>query len=194
MSEINTIPEEPEKQSELEKLNISRLSGKESNQISKECLRIALIHLLSEKEMHQISITELVKRAGVSRATFYRNYDSKDALLDDAVEVMSREFKQIFFIDEMLKNPYPQYLKLFQLIQDNQTTLRSLLMAKVSFGDVLKIFPLSEKPDSAQDTESYYKRLVFEGAILSITTEWFISGMQQSCEEMASLCTKIIRF
>ena len=35
-----------------------------------------------EKDLAKISISELVKRAGVSRAAFYRNYDSKEEILE----------------------------------------------------------------------------------------------------------------
>ncbi len=38
--------------------------------------------LLEKKELTKISISELVKRAGVSRAAFYRNYDSKEYILE----------------------------------------------------------------------------------------------------------------
>lgn len=49
-------------------------SNKESNRLTKESLEISLLQLLEKKELAKITISELVHRAGVSRAAFYRNY------------------------------------------------------------------------------------------------------------------------
>jgi AcrR family transcriptional regulator len=46
-------------------------------------LRAALLELLVEKAFDQISITEIAARAGVSYTTFFRHFDSKDALLNE---------------------------------------------------------------------------------------------------------------
>ena len=59
-----------------------RKSNKESNLLTREAIETALLQLLEKKELTKISISELVKRAGVSRAAFYRNYDSKEEILE----------------------------------------------------------------------------------------------------------------
>ncbi|MBF0777400.1 TetR/AcrR family transcriptional regulator [Streptococcus cuniculi] len=57
-------------------------SNKESNQLTRESIETALLFLLEKKDMRQISISELVKKAGVSRNAFYRNYKSKEEILE----------------------------------------------------------------------------------------------------------------
>lgn len=59
-----------------------RKSNQESNLLTREAIETALLQLLEKKELAKISISELVKRAGVSRAAFYRNYDSKEEILE----------------------------------------------------------------------------------------------------------------
>ena len=59
-----------------------RKSNQESNFLTREAIETALLQLLEKKDLAKISISELVKRAGVSRAAFYRNYDSKEAILE----------------------------------------------------------------------------------------------------------------
>ena len=44
---------------------------------ARECMVQALIRLLGEKPLSAISITELTAAAGVSRMTYYRNYQSQ---------------------------------------------------------------------------------------------------------------------
>ncbi len=46
-------------------------------------LRGALLELLVEKSFEQISIIELTARAGLSYTTFFRHFDSKEALLNE---------------------------------------------------------------------------------------------------------------
>lgn len=41
----------------------------------------ALVLLLEQKPYDKISITEIAKRAGVSRMSYYRNYSSKDEII-----------------------------------------------------------------------------------------------------------------
>ena len=56
---------------------MKNLSNKEANKVTRECLQTALIQLMSQKPFEKITITELVRRSGVSRTAFYRNYESK---------------------------------------------------------------------------------------------------------------------
>ncbi|MDG3132035.1 TetR/AcrR family transcriptional regulator [Streptococcus suis] len=57
-------------------------SNKEVNQLTKESIETALLFLLEKKDLKQISISELVRKAGVSRNAFYRNYKSKEDILE----------------------------------------------------------------------------------------------------------------
>ena len=59
-------------------------SNKESNQITRESIETALLFLMEKKELSKISVSELVKKAGVSRNAFYRNYKSKEEILEKA--------------------------------------------------------------------------------------------------------------
>lgn len=67
-------------------------SGKNSNNlIARECIVTALLQLIYEKPMSSITISELTKRAGVSRITFYRNYDSKEEIfISELKELVAR--------------------------------------------------------------------------------------------------------
>ena len=70
---------------ELEKRKIVRLSNKEANRLTKECLINALKELLKNKEIDRITVSELTRKAGVSRTAFYSNYDSIQDVLRDGV-------------------------------------------------------------------------------------------------------------
>ena len=53
------------------------------SQFTKECIMDALLQLMQTKDYDAITITDLTRRAGVSRMSYYRNYHSKDEILTD---------------------------------------------------------------------------------------------------------------
>ena len=55
------------------------------NEVVIESMQEALIILLKEKEFAKISITDLCKKAGVSRMAFYNNFLSLEELLKSVV-------------------------------------------------------------------------------------------------------------
>ena len=58
-------------------------TNEESNRLTKQCIETAMLKLLKKKSINDITITELVKVAGVSRNAYYRNYDSKDEIVSE---------------------------------------------------------------------------------------------------------------
>lgn len=53
----------------------------EKNTYVKGQLTAALLELLAEKELRDISVSEIAAAAGVHRVSFYRNFESKEAIL-----------------------------------------------------------------------------------------------------------------
>ena len=49
-----------------------RLSNEESKKITKESIVTAVVLLCAEKPFEKITVTEIVRKAGVSRTAFYR--------------------------------------------------------------------------------------------------------------------------
>lgn len=63
-------------------------------QRSRAALRSALLELLDEKSLDQITIRDIVARAGIGYTTFFRHHPTKEALLDDiASEQITALFK-----------------------------------------------------------------------------------------------------
>ena len=66
-------------------MNCNR-NGKIANsgkKITKESIVTAVVLLCAEKPFEKITVTEIVRKAGVSRTAFYRNYDSKEDVLKE---------------------------------------------------------------------------------------------------------------
>lgn len=72
--------------------NVSPMSNEGRNAYVIEHLKNALLELLSEKSMNDISISELVEKAEVGRASFYRNYEQKEDILKAHIDNLFREW------------------------------------------------------------------------------------------------------
>ena len=71
---------------------------REENLRVKENIINTLFRFMQKKSLSDITVTELVKGAGVARASFYRNYDSKEdvlvTLIRDVLELFRNEMKE----------------------------------------------------------------------------------------------------
>ena len=69
------------------KKNVSPMSNEGRNQYVVEHITDSLLDLMKQKHINDISIGELCDKAGVGRASFYRNFESKE-------DVIARELKK----------------------------------------------------------------------------------------------------
>jgi AcrR family transcriptional regulator len=100
---------------------------------SQTYLTTALFQLLATKELHQITVTELVKRAGVSRMAFYRNYQTLDDLL---LAYFEPKMTQLF---DVIMQPVPTSAKMDQLTAYfDQFSAMLTLAAKRHYEDLIR--------------------------------------------------------
>ena len=69
----------------------------------------ALAFLIDKKAFSEITISELVKKAGIARSTFYRNYESKEDIIRSSIRKTLLEFDEQFTpetIDERYETEY----------------------------------------------------------------------------------------
>ena len=174
---------------ELENMEILRLSNEESNKVTRECLRIAMFKLMGKESFEKITITELTKCAGVSRVAFYRNYASKEELVEDLCQSVFSELKASLTSELFFTNRRQWYTNFFRTIRDYSEYFRIYLKANLRLTD--EIVLESVFPSSA--AEGHYANAAREGAFTNILTEWFQSDMKESPEEMALICENIFQ-
>lgn len=73
------------------------------NLITKESIFTALMILMEKKNFKEISITELTKKAGVSRMAFYRNYNNLEDIITDYLdEFFEASYKELVICEKMI--------------------------------------------------------------------------------------------
>ena len=106
-----------------------RKSNQESNLLTREAIETALLQLLEKKELAKISISELVKRAGVSRAAFYRNYDSKEEILESVFKRSVHNIMEQLSHYDVKTDLYLVWVHLFREAKKEAKVIRKNLCA-----------------------------------------------------------------
>ncbi len=172
---------------ELENREILRLPNEESNRITKECLRTAMFKLMEHKDFDKVTITDIARHAGVSRVAFYRNYASKEALVEDICQCLLEELATSVKSECFRTHREQWFQNFFRKIQENSTFFHSYLKANL----MLSRGAVTELITPSSNEQEYYRNIAGEGAFLSVLTEWFLGGMKQTPEEMGTICESI---
>ena len=163
-----------------------------SNQLARECIVTALIHLSNQKPFSSITISELTEKAGVSRMTYYRNYNSKEEVfqsyIDEIFDLYKKEFAQ--HPKPKTYGEYNSILQCFQYFEKYNEFISCLI--SIGMGHMI-LTPLSNYIMETYYTEPqaspklYYTLVAYAGALFSVYIAWMSSGMKETPEELAKL-------
>ena len=177
--------------SEANKTKGLRRHNQELNNVICDSLRQALVVLLNEKDFKKITITELCKKAGVSRMAFYGNFESMDDLLKSIVvtynsglmEKIGSPFRKTTNID--------WYIHLFEEIYLYSTVLRIFFKAGFKY-KYLSIINELVLHDSNISTHEKYLRLTWAGGLVNAIISWIDERMTTPVRDIAEVCNKTL--
>ncbi|WP_273478318.1 TetR/AcrR family transcriptional regulator [Ignavigranum ruoffiae] len=167
-------------------------SNKNNLELSKESLRTALLQLMHDTPLHQIKVTQLCQKAGVSRMAYYRNYPSLLALYQDIIHSFLAEFLQNSYHYIQAGRWQDFWLKFFTYIHQHQDLVRIILNHQ-SQSEILhylnQLFVPKDQEISQQ--QQYYIRGII-GLTYNIMLAWVESDFNLSPEDLAQLCQQMI--
>lgn len=165
--------------------NVSPMSNEGRNAYVIEHLTDAMLDLLAEKPINDISISELVDKAQVGRASFYRNYTCKEDILKMHLDKLFKKLQSEWNKDS--NAPLSEQLKNILLHFENNRSFYELLnqrgliyLLKDTIINTMGLNPESEK------SEAYVKAFAAYSLYGWIET-WFQRGMKESTEEISEL-------
>lgn len=172
--------------------DILKLSNEESNKISRECLQTAIIRLMAYKKLEDITITELVKEAGVSRNAFYRNYSSKKDIILELCNSIINITSNLITSSKDKKLRYKYLQNLFFEIKENSQNFMLLFQARVYNFEIINEDEIAERILETQSIEEQYHILAAFFSIYAIIYKWLKNGMQEDIEFMTNVCCDIL--
>ncbi len=175
------------------KNEILKMSNMESNLFTKECICTALLELMAAETFDRITVTAIINRAGVSRGGFYRNYKSKEDVLEEICEDIFQYILEFIIQHNLYENPKKWYEDLFRSVAENAELFQLLIKAQVPRNVVLKfdegrILQELQKDNSPMER---YRAAAILRAMTEVVVLWFQNGMKESPEEMAEMLIEI---
>lgn len=152
-----------------------------------ERIEKVFIDLLQSKELKQISVSDICKRAGLNRTTFYANYTDIYALADSIRDKLESNLSVLYEKERTRKTNSNDYLKLFRHIKENPIFYKTYF--KLGYDDSYKI--LDYDTDLArqhfQNCFLEYHMEFFKAGITKIIKIWLQNGCRESPEDMVEI-------
>ena len=141
---------------------------------TRQAIRIALISLLSEKELSDITISELSARAQVNRKTFYRHYRS----ISDVVTEFENELLSDF--SDILKTSNTSIFNIGSVLGRVKAMLRRAI--EIALRDVCVV----------NDEQTLHALSEFTvSGVLSLYSGWFDSGCTGSLDVITDIARRM---
>ena len=167
------------------KKTVSPMSNEGRNIYVIDHITESLLTLLEDKAMEHISISELCDNAGIGRASFYRNFDSKEDILRAYINKLFNGWKNTWEKNNniplssgigMIFEHFEEHRSFYHLLNERHL----IYLLKDVILDTMEL-----KPDLPKG-EAYAKAFVVY-SLYGWIEVWFQRGMQESAEEMKQL-------
>lgn len=169
---------------------------------TKKVIKESLIELLHDNEIHEITVTDICKKADINRGTFYTHYkDAYDLLQSIEDELFDQILKYV------METPIETHLNtllinVFELISQN-SSLCKILFCKQRGSKILdRILYIAHKIDidklvgNLEINEVYLDYLIKYsiGGILSVIQAWLENDLKESPADLVKFLDNIINY
>ena len=155
---------------------------KNLNFVIKESLTEALFILMRKKPFEEITITEISKLAGVSRISFYRNFDSKEDILVKYLFEKSMDA----FSKYQAQSTQEKLIAMFKSIDNLHETVDLLSHLFLYY-----LRTVTGAQPEQPNTQAYTKSMTM-GICFGALDEWIRRGRQESAEKMVAILQTVL--
>lgn len=160
---------------------------KEENLRVKRSITDTLFALMAEKSLSDIPITELARKAGVARASFYRNYSSREDVIVTLIRDILDEFREEINRRQKSVYAFESVLLVFQYFHKYRNYILDL--QRSGFSSVL-LEELNHFHERVTGNGQYvsikkYELYMYIGALMNTAVTWLSEDGQVSAEDIA---------
>ena len=151
----------------------------------------ALLKLMHEHPYQDISVKQIILETNLARRTFYRNYESKDDVLDSVITDKITEYAE-----ELTASPESPLDVIFRFCEKNKDFLMLLHKNSLLYLLLIKLNIMIPKLNQITDkTNNMFARIIGDlepdylvafnvGAIWNVIFKWVERGMTESTDEI----------
>lgn len=170
---------------------------------SKQYIKKALTLLLQDKPFEQISISDITRKAGINRGTFYLHYKDKYDMLKQFKEELLTNLYTILRNNHHDTDRYTILVNTFAYLQSDFEFIQAFSMiSSMNFSKTIKDFVLDiilEFPQSKTVISEHYgvpypyAIEVYLASIESLISLWVSTGGKETPQEMTTIISKVLK-
>ncbi len=145
------------------------------------------VELLQTKELNEITVSEICKRCGVNRSTFYANYEDIYALADTIRVRLEAEVNGLYEQETTERFNSNDYLKLFRHIRENQLFYNTYFKLGYDGQHKIKWYDTHLAEQHFENRHVEYHIEFFRSGFNAIVKMWLSGGCKESPEEMEEI-------
>ena len=149
---------------------------------SQRCIKTALLYLLKQKKYDDISMSEIIRKSGVSRMGVYNNYKNKDEIL---IDLYRQPIEEIF--NTLGVSIYTNLEWIFSTAYRHKEAIRTLIDAGLAY-----IF-LSLMNERFENTSKSFYIPLWNGMIYNTVIEWVKSDTDETPENAAARMSEALK-
>ena len=159
----------------------------ERREESMERIERVFVELLQTKELDEIRVSDICKRAGLNRTTFYANYADIYGLADAIRNKLENEVTDLYEDEITQRFNSNDYLKLFRHIKDNQIFYQTYF--KLGYDNEYKViaYDVNLAREHFHNQFVEYHMEFFKAGITQIIKLWLKNGCRESPEDMVEI-------
>ena len=151
----------------------------------------ALFRLMKTKDIEKITVDELCAEGGIGRATYFRNFRSKDEIITAYIIMKWREYEREHRLKEHQLNDSYRVKRYFDFCYSMRKK-NDLIIGQGHQGAILSAYELimtdSDTDHSTDSYESYY--LAY--GLFGIFMKWARNGYAESVQDMTKIVAEKI--
>ena len=151
---------------------------KNSSDFLKECIADALFILLRTKSIESITVREITELANVSRITYYRNFTSKENVIEFKLDKLMTEWIEKQPQKESV-SAHELSIRFFQFFYSIRDIVQTLIRANLSLL-LLNRLILKFNDINTADSSEYYRQIFISFGLCGIILSWMDTGMSFS--------------
>lgn len=151
---------------------------------SQQKIEEIFIDLIQMKQINEITVTDLCKKAKLNRSTFYANYIDIYDLANKIREKLELEVKEVF--KEEMEKQYNSnnFLKLFYHIKSNQELYKTYFKLDMDKSNSINEYDYNLYKYFYNDKYLDYHINFFKAGLNAILKMWLDNGCKESPEEI----------
>lgn len=152
------------------------------------CIGESIFLLMDTKDYDKIKISDIVKKAGVSRMTFYHYYETKeDALTDYFHEIVAGYIRDCRTKDVGKFHDMSSVVHALNYFDQYAVFILKLVHAKLHYIIIDAMNDYMQKRIMPRYAIPAYELYFYGGALLNVFLKWEEDGKYESAEEIAQV-------